>query len=111
RARRARLCARARGQRSAPNGRRLRSSPDRRAAGSGRRRDRGRPDAVSDGVLDLDELPLDVELIADSFGERLDAEALGGVVAGRNQMDAELACGVQARLFGLAGDEAVVALV
>ena len=44
-------------------------------------------------------------------GERLDAEALRRVVAGCDQVDAELPrCG-EARLLGLAGEERVEALV
>ncbi len=44
-------------------------------------------------------------------GERLDAEPLGGVVAGCDQVDPELLRGREARLLGLAREERVEALV
>ena len=64
-----------------------------------------------DRVLDLDELPLEREALGEVARERLHAEPLGRVVAGCDEVDPELAGGLQARLLGLAGEEEVVALV
>ena len=43
--------------------------------------------------------------------ERLDAESLGRMVAGRDQVDAELPRGGEVRLLGLAREERIEALV
>ena len=64
-----------------------------------------------DRVRDLQELPLELEALREVARERLHAEPLGRVVAGRDEVDAELARGLEARLLGLAGEEEVVALV
>ena len=64
-----------------------------------------------DGVLDREELPLEVEALRQAPRERLHAEPLGRVVTAGDEVDPELAGGVQARLLGLAGEEEVVALV
>ena len=55
--------------------------------------------------------PLDRERVGEVRGERLDAEPLGRVVAGGDQVDAELLRGRVVRLLGLAGEERVEALV
>src|SRR6266702_2762373 len=49
--------------------------------------------ARSDGVLELDELPLEAESIGDSRRERLHAQAFGRVVPGGDEVDTQLACG------------------
>ena len=64
-----------------------------------------------DRVLDLVVAPLDRERVCEMRGERLDAEPLGRVVAGGDQVDAELLRGGEVRLLGLAGEERVEALV
>ena len=66
---------------------------------------------TSDGVLDRKELPFEAEALGQPLRERLHAEPLGRVVAARDEVDPELACGLQARLLRLAGEEEVVALV
>ena len=63
----------------------------------------------SNGIRELDELPLQVEAIRESRGQRLHAEALGRVVAGGDERDPELAGEVKARLLRLAGQEQVEA--
>ena len=50
-------------------------------------------------------------MAARCVGERLDAEALGCVMAGRDEVDAELLRGREVRLLGLARQEGVEALV
>src|SRR5262245_47477524 len=66
--------------------------------------------AELDRVREVDELPLEVELLREPLRERLDADTLRRVVAGRDEVDAELARGVEARLRRLAGEEEVVAV-
>ena len=51
------------------------------------------------------------EALGEVARERLDAQPLGRVVTGRDEVDAELARGLQARLLRLAREEEVVALV
>ena len=69
------------------------------------------PPTASDRVRHLDVAPLEVEALGEMRGERLDAEALGRVVAGCDQVDAELARRRPARLLRLAGQQRVEALV
>ena len=85
-----------------------------RKSGSARQTLKGRfgpTSPLSDRVVDLDELPLEPEALGEVARERLHAEPLGRVVAGGDEVDPELAGGLQARLLGLAGEEQVVALV
>src|SRR5262249_38918197 len=62
------------------------------------------------GVRKVDELPLEVELLRQAFRQRLDPDSLRRVMARGDEMDSELARGVQAGLGRLAGQEQVVAL-
>src|SRR5215211_943304 len=65
----------------------------------------------SDGVGDLDELPIEAEASRELTRERLHAEPLGRVVPGGNEVDPKLPRRLQRRLLGFARDEEVVALV
>src|SRR5215831_18793894 len=68
------------------------------------------PGTTSNGIRELDELPLEFEAVGEPCRERLHTEPLGRVVTGGDEGDAELACEVEARLFRLARQEQVVAL-
>src|SRR5437660_296645 len=61
-------------------------------------------------VCQLDELPVDAESLRDPCRESLDAEPFGRVVAGRDEVDCELARGHHRRLGRLARDQRVIAL-
>src|SRR4051812_30335217 len=71
----------------------------------------GRRRGALNGILDVDELPFERKLVGQPRSERLNAERLGCVVAAGEEVDAELAGGLQGRLLGLARDEGVEALV
>src|SRR5262245_43627520 len=62
---------------------------------------------TSNGVRELDELPLESEAVRESFRERLHAEPFGRVVTGGDEGDAELTREVEARLLRLAGKKDV----
>ena len=61
-----------------------------------------------DRIRELDELPSDAEALADPGRQCLNAEPLGGVMPGGQEVDTKLTGGVEARLLGLAGEEEVV---
>ena len=66
-----------------------------------------RPRVPSDRVRDVDELVLDLEPLRDQRSQALDAEGLGRVVPGGDEVDPRLAGVAHHVLGGLAGDERV----
>src|SRR6476659_1656768 len=64
----------------------------------------------SNRVRQLDELPLELEPLGKLLGQRFDAELLGRVMPGGDEVDPELLGEVEARFGGLAGQVQVVAL-
>src|SRR5262245_15152525 len=87
---------------------------DRRLARTARSRSRDRRLARtarsrSDGVRGLDEVVLEAETLREQLPEPADAERLGGVVAGRDEVRAALASVGHDVLGGLPGEERVEA--